>query len=156
MMTLDDVSEAAGVGALPWLVKIDTDGSDFEIILGNLDVLSRSAVALYFEYDPSLSNGASGASAIAALVRSGFTLFVVFDNFGNFMDIVTENHAASFEKLETYLESCRAGGGGTNYYDVLAMRLIDQDTFDLIAATTVCPNLALDRSLKASTVLLEK
>lgn len=145
VMTLAEVSAAAGIEALEWLVKIDTDGSDFEIIQGNMDVICRSAVALYFEYDPALARGPNGISTIEQLVDRGFSVLAVFDNFGNFMSKITANQVESFEKLEVYLASCRSGGGGVCYYDVLAMRPDDHETFNSIVSASVQPNLALEQ-----------
>lgn len=102
------------------LIKIDTDGFDFDIILGSKDVISESRASLYFEYD-FFNNDALNKSleVVNYLNNSGYE-FLIFDNFGNFMTKIENNAEERFQELNNYLLSCRKYGGGIYYIDVFA------------------------------------
>jgi FkbM family methyltransferase len=142
VLPLEDVALRTGIEDRRWFVKIDTDGGDFAIIRGNIDAIAKSADAIFFEYDPALA-AESGVDAINDLLCVGFSHFLVFDNFGNAMALVATQHADRFRELELYLQSCRAGGGGAYYIDVLALRgehsHLSQELFD----KAILPNDAL-------------
>lgn len=119
---------------VPRLLKIDTDGSDFDILAGNADCLAGSSFAVYFEFDPLITATSkfSAAQTITALVSSGRTRHLVYDNFGNFMLSVDQEHARVFAELERFLRSSRRHGGGVVYFDVLALHDADADLFQLL------------------------
>ena len=121
VILLADVGSRAGIENRPWFLKIDTDGGDFSIIRGNIDTIAKTTCAIFFEYDPALAE-VSGVETINELTAIGFDHFLVFDNFGNALGLVTAQHADRFRELESYLQSCRSGGGGAHYIDVLALR----------------------------------
>lgn len=118
---LSDVGARAGIADRPWFIKIDTDGGDFDIIRGSIDTIVKTTCAVFFEYDPALAEK-SGVETISDLVDIGFDHFLVFDNFGNALGMVAKQYADRFRELELYLQSCRSGGGGAYYMDVLALR----------------------------------
>lgn len=103
------------------LIKIDTDGFDFAILLGNKELIERYKPNLFFEYDISFGDNDSVNSLelIELLEKNGY-LLVVYDNFGNLLEFCEKEHLVKFKMLNHYLESCRENGGGIYYLDVFA------------------------------------
>jgi FkbM family methyltransferase len=116
------------------LLKIDTDGYDYPIIISSSEYLSRARPVVFFEY---VTQGfgeqqeANSLEAVRTLLDGGYNRFVVYDCYGNFM--VTACGIETFEELNTYLRSNRLGGVGairTWYLDVCAFHADDQDLFE--------------------------
>lgn len=109
------------------LLKIDTDGSDFDIILASLDLLQLRLPVLYFEYDPSFrADGIAAAErAIAALSAIGYQTFVVYDNYGNLLEVVRREPGRRFRELTAYLMSHVLFGREIYYFDVCALGAAD-------------------------------
>ena len=93
----------------PALLKLDTDGMDVPILLGNLELLERLRPALFFEYDPHL-----GAEPVVfeRLAEIGYARMLVYENTG-------ELHRAS--ELGTWPHAAYEGHGGARYADVCAL-----------------------------------
>lgn len=142
VILLEDVGARADIEDKPWFLKIDTDGGDFAIIRGNIDTIAKTTRAIFFEYDPALA-GESGVEAVNELVSVGFDQFLLFDNFGNALGLVTAQYADRFRELELYLQSCRSGGGGAYYLDVLALRGEHKGFAQDLLSKAVRPNEAL-------------
>ena len=113
----------------PRLLKSDTDGADFEILLSSIPVLRASMPVLYFEYDPTLRQDGveSGIRAIEALVSIGYGSFCVYDNFGNFLENVRRDVVERFVDLSRYLMSHFFFGQQIYYFDVCAFSPADED-----------------------------
>src|SRR3981189_2700602 len=79
----------------PRLIKTDTDGTDFDILLSSLDVIGACRPILYFEYKPDIRQDgiAQSIQAITALRAAGYTRFLVYDNFGNYLETVGHDAA---------------------------------------------------------------
>ena len=95
----------------PALIKLDTDGMDVPILLGNLDLLRRLRPVLFFEYDPHL-----GAEPVVfeRLREIGYANVVVYENTGEYretFELVDEARAAA-------LHAEYSGHGGARYVDV--------------------------------------
>lgn len=103
------------------LIKIDTDGFDFDIILANEEIIKRKQPNIYFEYDIHFNSADIDDSicVIELLSELGYG-FVVYDNFGNLLTLVEQNCKEEFIMLNHYLKSCRKYGGGVYYFDILA------------------------------------
>jgi FkbM family methyltransferase len=118
------------------LLKIDTDGFDFSIIRQSLNVISEQLPVLYFEYDISFQpDGPEDAiSTIEILTEKGYTNFLIYDNFGNYLLSLSENEVEKFSDLTTYLLSNRFTTGSTAvyYFDVCAFTDRDSDLFNAI------------------------
>lgn len=116
------------------LIKIDTDGMDFRILLESKNHLQESRPVLYFEYDPKFqSTGDEEAlHAIAALVSIGYTRFLIYDNYGNYM--MTAYGTETFQELNAYLRSNIKNGFAVYYFDVCALTDDDEDLFEEIHA----------------------
>ncbi|MEI8373981.1 MAG: FkbM family methyltransferase [Planctomycetota bacterium] len=105
---------------VPQLVKIDTDGYDFRIILSHLPFLLTRKPVLFFEYivdaRPSYEQS---LECIDALIRLGYEQFFVFDNFGNFLLSTTTRD--TLRDLNLYLLSNAMFGTAVNYLDICAI-----------------------------------
>ena len=152
VVLLADVGVRADIENRPWFLKIDTDGGDFGIIRGNIDTIAKTTRAIFFEYDPALAE-VSGVETVNELAAIGFNHFLLFDNFGNALGLVTAQHADRFRELDSYLQSCRLGGGGAYYIDVLALRGEHEHFSRELFEAAINPNEALakvSRELVAS------
>jgi FkbM family methyltransferase len=111
------------------LVKIDTDGFDFAIILSALDFFGKNFPVLFFEYALYFQEGAyeDSLSAIQSLAKIGYSHFAVFDNFGNLLSIISKDYEARFRELNDYLKSNEAFGKVVYYFDVCAFS--ESDSF---------------------------
>lgn len=119
------------------LLKIDADGYDFDILIGAVGFLGQARPVLFFEYDPLIVNlPATTQQALTLLSQSGYSRFLVFDNFGNpFVRIISETDRR-FAELDTYLESNKGFGTAVHYFDVCAIHDEDGDIFEDIAIAT--------------------
>lgn len=149
LILLADVGSRAGIESRPWFLKIDTDGGDFGIIRGNIDTIAKTTYAIFFEYDPILAE-TSGVETISDLVTVGFNHFLLFDNFGNALGLVTAQHLDRFRELESYLQSCHSGGGGAYYIDVLALRDEHEHFSQDLFKKAIRPNEALAELARTS------
>lgn len=127
--TLADVLAAHPRFRRARLLKTDTDGSDFQIVVSALDVLSETRPVLFFEYFPTLrANGAREArETIAALAKAGYHRFLVYDNFGHLMASVRSDFGERFLTLDHYLFSHLYFGRAIYYFDVFAFGPADGD-----------------------------
>jgi len=105
------------------LIKIDTDGFDFDILLENEQIIKEYKPNLYFEYDICFNqNDDLDSLKVIKLLESLGYGFVVYDNFGNLMNIVEGNCEQEFIKINHYIASCRKHGGGIGYCDIFATK----------------------------------
>ncbi len=101
-------------------IKIDTDGYDFDIILGNIDFICASNTNLFFEYEiNSRESHIKSLKCIEILSQVNYK-FVVYDNFGNFMTGVDSDFLNRFNEINTFITSSKNNGGGIYYTDVFA------------------------------------
>ncbi|HZP87555.1 MAG TPA: FkbM family methyltransferase [Burkholderiales bacterium] len=115
------------------LIKTDTDGFDFKILLGSVDVITEHRPVLFFEHDPSIGSDGPARSlqCIDMLARIGYRRFLVFDNFGN--PLIAARDPVQIAELNGYLASNRRHGIAVYYFDICAFS--DDDT-DLAEALT--------------------
>jgi|GEM_PF-816970 FkbM family methyltransferase len=118
------------------LLKIDTDGFDFSIIMSSLDIISKLKPVLYFEYDISFAVTAKtdALNAIAGLVDCGYKKFIIYDNYGNYLLSLSHQESEKFIDLNAYLSSNRYHSGkiAVYYLDICAFPEEDVDLFDQI------------------------
>ncbi len=115
------------------LLKLDTDGFDFPILIQSAAVLAQLKPVLFFEYDPSFSpqGNAEAGAAIATLEALGYRHYLVYDNFGNFL--MSVDNPARFQELNIYLRSNRQYGQvAVHYFDVCACHADDRALFEAI------------------------
>jgi FkbM family methyltransferase len=116
------------------LLKIDTDGMDFGILLEALDVLGRLAPVILYEYDIVLSRDGErmGMESARGLMSIGYAAFIAFDNYGNYL--------FSFDDLEGFLDinaclrSNVRNGRAIHYMDICAFHERDRDLFRRLCA----------------------
>lgn len=110
------------------LLKIDTDGYDGKIIRGSFDWIKEAKPIIFFEYDPFLLNNYSddGLSLLTWLAESGFSRFLVYNNFGEYMYAVDKE--GSILEMHQYFSSRK----GKLYSDLCVFSDNDADLFDQI------------------------
>lgn len=114
------------------VLKTDTDGYDADVILSGSRLLTLGSPILYFENqfdnDQQL---ARYETMYAEIAKMNYTLFSIFDNFGNLMLDVAPFHFLS--SLNKYLKAQNVSRGTRTvyYYDVLAYR---EDRADVVVS----------------------
>jgi FkbM family methyltransferase len=114
------------------LIKIDTDGCDFEIINHSLNCLKKNRPVLFFEYDPSfkLTGEDDAQAAMQSLWDIGYRNFLIYDNFGNFF--IALHDLNGFHDLNAYLAANRKTNQIIYYFDVCAISNEQLDLFEKI------------------------
>ncbi|MCE5291993.1 MAG: FkbM family methyltransferase [Nocardiaceae bacterium] len=116
---LAEIVESYGSFNAPDLIKIDTDGHDVGIIRGAADFLRIHRPALFFEFDPTLTERAGGRTPVDVfeeLGNLGYETALVYSNFG---DLVGTFNVTSADLVES---AAKLGSTGpVAYWDVLAV-----------------------------------
>jgi FkbM family methyltransferase len=116
-LTLDEVLERHPEFAEPHLIKIDTDGHDFEVIQGAVRTLSHCRSVVLFECD--MMGRVDYASAVmrtlALLAGCGYQHVLVYDNLGNLHGRFDTTGARSMANL--LFHQCVVG---RQYFDIVA------------------------------------
>jgi FkbM family methyltransferase len=101
------------------LLKIDTDGHDFEVIAGAKDFIKEDQPFLYFEVD-AFSNPnfvEDCLNTLEFLQETGYAKVFVYDNFGNFMGLFEVVNILCIKNLLLYKLSKKS-----YYFDFLLMK----------------------------------
>ncbi len=102
------------------LLKTDTDGFDFDILLGSKNFISEIKPSLFFEYEINTpASNQQSLELIAFLSGIGYK-FIAYDNFGNFFSMIGADFVQRFTDINAYLKSCALNGGGIYYADIFA------------------------------------
>jgi FkbM family methyltransferase len=111
------------------VLKVDTDGHDFEVIEGAKNLLSRRLPAVMFECD-----AFENADYVEACLRAlelfrgvGYNHFLVYDNFGSLMGRYALGDTTAFRNLLFFQLT-----SNFYYFDILVMK--DEDLFPFHAA----------------------
>jgi hypothetical protein len=89
--------------------------------LENEYLIKEFRPTIYFEYDLDFNESdAFDSIEVIKLFSSLGYGFIVYDNYGNLVNVIECNCEEEFTKLNHYLMSCRMYGGGIQYFDVLA------------------------------------
>jgi FkbM family methyltransferase len=125
----------------PRLLKIDTDGFDFQIIMSSVALLRDIKPVVFYEYAPfEQPNGVvDGIRSFQALAQADYRHFIVYDNFGNFLIHLDAENVAQFIDLNAYLCSNRAYGVAVHYFDLCAFAAEDFDLFDTLRGHELTP-----------------
>lgn len=115
------------------LIKSDTDGYDFKILISSLEVIKQSKPLLFFEYDINWSQDdyTNSIYLMKKLSEIGYS-FIVYDNFGNYMQYLEVKKNSFFEHLNVYILQSKKFGGGYYYSDILAIHEQDNEIRDLV------------------------
>lgn len=122
--TLDDIARSCGFEEKVDILKIDTDGSDFDILAGAKKTLSHQPAVL-FECDlfGNPDNIVKACETTDLFVQSGYNNFLIYDNLGYMIGLFSLKDKSVFNDFLMYQMSCKSF-----YYDILVMR--DEDIFD--------------------------
>jgi FkbM family methyltransferase len=125
------------------LVKVDTDGYDWQCILSLGDVLDKYTIPLYWEnyiVNSALREGYH--RLVDRLSEAGYSHFFIFDNYGNFLH---EGSCDLLRGINDYLLRVRACKTGITFYyvDVIAVKDNMRDNIrhavdDYIKSTSCC------------------
>jgi FkbM family methyltransferase len=120
------------------LLKTDTEGFDFDIVRQSLEFIQESKPVVFFEYDPHFrpDEARGGLETIQSLIRAGYSDFLYYDNFGNFLLHSDATNSELFGDLDSYLASNRRHGVAIYYFDVCAVHREDSDLVSRLRSTT--------------------
>lgn len=139
--TLNDILEIFPALLNNKLLKIDTDGHDFEILESYTGQLRDQQPVIFFEYDITFeANGPMiGLQTLESLIESGYLHYVVYDNFGNYWGRVEDGNMDRLIDLTTCLFSHRSLSGkpAIYYLDICGFTDTDHDLFsELVSLET--------------------
>jgi FkbM family methyltransferase len=111
------------------LLKTDTEGFDFDIIRQSIELIQRAKPAIFFEYNPHFRPHElhAGIDTIRTLVGEGYSEFIYYDNFGNFLLHSNAGNESIFSDLDGYLGSNHRHGAAILYFDICALHHEDAD-----------------------------
>ena len=111
------------------VLKIDTDGQDFEVIEGSKSLLSRSLPAVLFKCYAFENTNYSEDCLIALKLfkKSGYNDFLLYNNFGNLMGRYSLSDLSPFRNLLYYQLT-----SNFYYFDILVMK--NEDLFQFYKA----------------------
>ena len=120
------------------LLKTDTEGFDFDILRLSKGFIQEVKPVIFFEYGPHFrpNEPLAGLDTIKLLISIGYSDFIYYDNFGNFLLHVEAKQENILADLDAYLASNRRHGVAIHYFDICALHREDADTFPKIKAQT--------------------
>jgi FkbM family methyltransferase len=100
------------------LIKIDTDGYDFDILHGAQNFLKNKKPILFIEYDSELYNihNYDGLEEIKWLKSLGYKYSIIYDNYGILLSYLKLDDLESWKALISYIEGKKSS---IQYYDIL-------------------------------------
>lgn len=106
------------------LLKIDTDGFDFEVIRGSEKTLKTYKPVLYFEWAAYLlaEHEESPVCIFDKLYEWGYQRALVFDNYGDLVTVVNTNDTEALKVLSDYPKNCRQR---IHYFDLCLVHCSD-------------------------------
>ena len=109
------------------LIKLDIEGLDVPIVLGNKTVLAESRPVLFLEYSPSLfQRGRKSHGELAPDLREiGYRHALVWDNTGDFLIGFALEHGTILEDLTDFY----SGRHGYRYADLALFAEADRDLY---------------------------
>lgn len=124
--TLDDITAAFPEFSQPNVIKIDTDGHDFEVISGAKAVIARCRPAVLFECDAfgSPTYIEDCLQTLALFRTAGYRSFLLYDNFGYLMGKHELDDLSHFKDLLLYQLTSHF-----YYFDILVMQEEDIERF---------------------------
>jgi len=150
-MTLDSIVESAGLGQPVRLIKIDTDGYDFQVLRGAGLTIGRDQPAVLFESDVfgNTRYVQDLLQQLANFAASGYERAVVYDSLGFLFDVVDLRAPERLTYALLYQLNRRVG-----YFDVLVMKEPDLESFlqtERSYFASIVPDAALRPTAEAAT-----
>ncbi len=126
---LDDIVEKYPLFKGVNLLKIDTDGFDFDVLRGGRVLLKEATPLLYFEFDPeSYSRHIDHPlSVFDLLYQSGYQDALVYDNFGVPLKIIKTSDTAEIKRLMGSIDK-----RNIYYFDILTLHHSKKDKYGKI------------------------
>jgi FkbM family methyltransferase len=109
------------------LIKVDTDGYDFDVLRSGAKIISASKPVLYWENIMWEEFQFRGYEELYRLLeQNAYNRIYIFDNFGNLMS--QESNFETLKNINSYLASIEKSGCTRTFYytDILACTLKDQ------------------------------
>jgi FkbM family methyltransferase len=133
------------------LMKIDTDGHDFEILCSSAGWIAEHRPVVLFECDTSFRpDGMAEAKRTFELLRElGYRRHVFFDNYGNPLVIDDGSVDAMLRAIEQ-LDSTRQLRHGVQYFDVYAFHDNDLDLHDSFRRVICSLRVSISKTCKAA------
>ncbi|MBD2609422.1 FkbM family methyltransferase [Scytonema hofmannii FACHB-248] len=101
------------------LLKTDTDGFDFEILLSSLSIIKEDSPILYWENEiSSLKDLEMAKDLLNKLADINYTKYIILDNFGN--PLIYEGCSQLVDQINEYLLNNRYTQHSTFYYTDIA------------------------------------
>ncbi|MDB9447419.1 FkbM family methyltransferase [Anabaena sp. CS-542/02] len=101
------------------LLKTDTDGFDFEILLSSLSIIKENSPILFWENEISSLKDIEAVKDLLKELRSiNYTKYIVIDNFGN--PLIYEGTSEFIEQINEYLLNNKYNKNQTFYYTDIA------------------------------------
>jgi FkbM family methyltransferase len=125
-MSLDDVIARHAAFAEANVLKIDTDGHDFQVIAGAQGLIAAATPAVLFECD-AFSNPRyveDCAEALRLFAARGYHAFLLYDNLGYLLGKYSLADLAAFKRLLFYQLT-----SAFDFFDILVMPSPDLDEF---------------------------
>jgi FkbM family methyltransferase len=116
--TLDSIAD--GINNLE-LVKVDTDGFDFDVLLSGSETIGRLEPILFWENEISEDFQYEGFRTLYNMLEAkGYRYIYIFDNYGNL--ITEENNFNTLQHINTYVYSMKKFQSTRTFYytDILA------------------------------------
>lgn len=151
--TLDEIVDDHPNSLNANVLKIDTDGHDFEVLAGAKRLLARNLPVVLFECD-AFENTAYVEDCLRTLKlfeQSGYEYFLLYDNFGNLMGRYSLSDLAPFQNLLFFQLT-----SNFYYFDILVMKSEDIFQFYKVETnyfTDMMANKSLQRTTIAATEL---
>jgi FkbM family methyltransferase len=129
--TLDSIVHENSRFAKTNLIKVDTEGYDYQVIRGASQLLSSNRPVLFFELHPQFLKrvGADVLSIFPFLAERGYTSYIVYDNFGSLVEPKMLYQMSELAHLIAILEMGHTKdnrGNLINYFDIVAFPNIEE------------------------------
>lgn len=126
LLTLDNLFQRKYSQYPVDLLKIDTDGFDFKVIRGAKQLVQKCHPLIFFEWVKSFleDQGEDPLSIFPFLYNCGYSRLILFDNFGNPIDVVLMDDD---KRIRDFINNT-SDNGPIYYYDVLAVS--DKSVFE--------------------------
>jgi FkbM family methyltransferase len=114
------------------LIKLDTEGLDVPIVLGNRSLIERASPVMFLEYSPSLfaEGRASHGELAGQLADMGYRHALVWDNSGDFLIGFDLEQRSILEDLTDFY----SGRHGYRYADLALFAASDRDLYETMRA----------------------
>jgi FkbM family methyltransferase len=124
--TLDQILESYPSADQVNILKIDTDGHDFEVIQGSINMLLRCKPMVLFECDVFGDENyvKNCLKSLEIFKQCGYSQFLLYDNFGSLMGRFSLSDLSSFRNLIFYQLTSKF-----HYFDILVMQDCDISEF---------------------------